>query len=379
MLAIEKYDCAIIGGGVAGLSAAILLAKQNRKVILFEKEAYPFNKVCGEYISNESLNFINELGVEIKQQDLPQITTLLLSSPLGVAIKRPLSIGGIGISRYSFDYQLYQQALKHGVEIKTSTKVQQIDFDELANHFTIDFDTQSIEAKIVCGAYGKNSNIDVKMNRKIRVHNKNENFIGVKYHVKVNFNTQHVELHNFAGGYCGMSAIEDDRVNLSYIIKAKQLEKCNNNLRQMEEQILCKNPFLKTYFSNAEFLFDKPLVISHLHFGIKNCVDEHLLMLGDAAGNIAPLSGNGMSIAFLSSKMATKIIDLFFENKINRQQMEQLYASEYQKIFNQRMLLAKLIHKSFGLPYLTDISFIGMKALPIIVDWIGNKIHGDEF
>jgi flavin-dependent dehydrogenase len=74
------YDCAIIGGGVAGLALAILLGQENRKVILFEKENYPFNKVCGEYISNESVKFIGKLGVDLSSRELPRIDALLLSS-----------------------------------------------------------------------------------------------------------------------------------------------------------------------------------------------------------------------------------------------------------------------------------------------------------
>ncbi|HZZ75876.1 MAG TPA: FAD-dependent oxidoreductase, partial [Puia sp.] len=50
----RKYDVAIVGGGLAGLSLAILLARESYRVCLFEKEAYPFHKVCGEYISMES-------------------------------------------------------------------------------------------------------------------------------------------------------------------------------------------------------------------------------------------------------------------------------------------------------------------------------------
>jgi flavin-dependent dehydrogenase len=48
---VTKYDVAIIGGGLAGLSLSIQLAKKNYSVVLFEKEKYPFHKVCGEYIS----------------------------------------------------------------------------------------------------------------------------------------------------------------------------------------------------------------------------------------------------------------------------------------------------------------------------------------
>ena len=45
------FDCAIIGGGLAGLCLAIQLADADRSVVLLEKNSYPFHKVCGEYIS----------------------------------------------------------------------------------------------------------------------------------------------------------------------------------------------------------------------------------------------------------------------------------------------------------------------------------------
>ena len=61
------YDCAIIGGGLAGLCLAIQLAKNGHKIILFEKNQYPFHKVCGEYISMESWEF---LPPELPSKDL---------------------------------------------------------------------------------------------------------------------------------------------------------------------------------------------------------------------------------------------------------------------------------------------------------------------
>ena len=57
----QPYDVAIIGGGLAGLSLAIQCASQNVSVVLFEKETYPYHKVCGEYISLESQPFL-EIG-----------------------------------------------------------------------------------------------------------------------------------------------------------------------------------------------------------------------------------------------------------------------------------------------------------------------------
>src|SRR5690554_2895004 len=118
----NQYDCAIIGGGVAGLSLAILLAQSNKKVILFEKENFPFHKVCGEYISNESIPFLQSLGLNLRNQNLPEINQLLLSSPAGISIQCPLSIGGTGLSRYELDHQLFNIALNVGLKIRTKKK-----------------------------------------------------------------------------------------------------------------------------------------------------------------------------------------------------------------------------------------------------------------
>ena len=144
------YDCAIIGGGVAGLALAILLARDDKKVILFEKESYPFHKVCGEYISNESVNFIGRLGVDLSDYAATQIDSLLLSSASGISVKRNLSIGGMGLSRYKLDNLLYQKALEVGVSVRTKTKVQHIEFEK--DFFQVSFGDRQITAKTVCGA-----------------------------------------------------------------------------------------------------------------------------------------------------------------------------------------------------------------------------------
>ncbi|HEX8676753.1 MAG TPA: FAD-dependent oxidoreductase, partial [Segetibacter sp.] len=79
------YDIAIVGGGLAGLCLAIQCAEKHYSVILFEKEEYPFHKVCGEYISLESWDFLQRLGVQLDQFTLPGIKTLQVSDSNGMA------------------------------------------------------------------------------------------------------------------------------------------------------------------------------------------------------------------------------------------------------------------------------------------------------
>jgi menaquinone-9 beta-reductase len=377
MLNESDYDCAIVGGGVAGLSLAVLLAKEQKKVIIFEKENYPFHKVCGEYISNESVNFINNLGVDLSTYNLPRMDSLFLSSVSGISIKRKLSIGGIGFSRYKLDSLLYKLAIDCGVEVKTETKVQNVEFNN--DVFQISFGEEKIIAKTTCGAYGKNSNIDVQLNRKIRAKNEKHLFIAIKHHLKTQYDRTQVEMHNFKGGYCGMSAIEDGKVNMSYITKAENLKNCGNKIAELENRILSTNPFLKRYINEAEFVFAKPLVISHLYFGIKSTVDEHILMLGDAAGNIAPLSGNGISMALRSAFIAYRAVNSYLQNQITRTIMEEIYAKEYKKAVSSRIRYARMVHQTFGKPILNDLSFYFLKIFPFMIDFTQTKIHGSEF
>src|SRR5258708_37939840 len=100
------YDVIITGGGLAGLALSIQLVRAGYRVALFEKETYPFHKVCGEYISLESWNFLEELGLPLSDWGLPVIRRVLISAPNGESIEQELPLGGFGISRYKIDAAL---------------------------------------------------------------------------------------------------------------------------------------------------------------------------------------------------------------------------------------------------------------------------------
>jgi len=125
----DTFDVGIIGGGLAGLSLSILLARAGYKIILFEKEKYPFHRVCGEYISLESRKFIESLGCELFQLGLPVIKKLIVSAPNGDFIKANLGLGGFGVSRFLIDNELKKIAVKHGVTLLEETKVTDLAFN----------------------------------------------------------------------------------------------------------------------------------------------------------------------------------------------------------------------------------------------------------
>ena len=375
----KVYDIAIIGGGLAGLCLAIESVKQHFSVILFEKEEYPYHKVCGEYISFESWEFLQRLGVNLETMDLPQIKKLRLSNFSGKTYAFDLPLGGFGISRFNLDSQLYKLALAAGVDIFISCKVESISFHHEV--FTVISASITAKAKVAIGSFGKRSNLDVKWKRPFTTQKPNalNNYIGIKYHIKYSHPSNIISLHNFHNGYCGLSRIEDGKSCLCYLTTADNLRKSENSVQQMEKQILFKNPQLKEIFSSAQFLFGQPLAISQISFNKKQQVENHVLMLGDAAGIISPLCGNGMSMAMHSATIAAGIIKRFLAGELSRTKMEEEYTYRWQKQFSKRLLIGRVVQRFFGGDTSTTFFLQTMKALPPLAKWIIQSTHGKPF
>ncbi len=378
MNADKIFDVAIAGGGLAGLCLAIQCADANFSVVLTEKEQYPFHKVCGEYISVESKGFLERLGVNIDNLDLPVIKKLRLSDVKGRCYDFNLPLGGFGISRFTLDNCLYEVAKAKGVNVCTQSKVNDIIYAGEA--FTI-ATNQAFRAKIATGCFGKRSNLDVKWKRSFTLKKTSalNNYIGIKYHIRYEHEPDHIFLHNFSNGYCGMSRIEGGKSCLCYLTTAQNLRNSGNSIKEMERQILFRNPQLKDIFSQAEFLFDEPLTISQISFNKKSQVEEHVLMLGDAAGTITPLCGNGMSMAMHASRLAFQAISKFLRGGISQAQLENEYMTSWQKNFSLRLKTGRIVQRFFGGNISTSLFLKTMGAFPSLANKIIRLTHGNPF
>ena len=115
------FDVIIVGGGLAGLTSAIHLSTRKKRVLLIEKNEYPKHKVCGEYISNEVLPYLNSLGIKPINEGAKQITKVHISTTKSNLIKGELPLGGFGMSRYFLDNLLVKKAHLNGVQILKDT------------------------------------------------------------------------------------------------------------------------------------------------------------------------------------------------------------------------------------------------------------------
>src|SRR5664279_3385320 len=304
-----NYDLAIVGGGLAGLSLSIQLARAGRRVVLFEKESYPFHKVCGEYISMESREFLAGLGLPLNEWNLPVIKRLLVTSPNGESIRASLPLGGFGVSRYKLDAALAEIARKSGVTLLENTKVNDISWKE--GKHNVQTSAGTFSAIVTTACYGKKSNLDVRWKRKFIQNNPTTNYVGVKYHVLTDLPEQEIALHNFPGGYCGISKIEGGHYCICYLTKSENLKNNKQSIPDMEKNILKQNPVLGKILNEMTFISEEPVTIAQISFSKKTQIENHVLCIGDAAGMITPLCGNGMSMAIHASKIGAESIEHF--------------------------------------------------------------------
>jgi menaquinone-9 beta-reductase len=362
------YDIIIIGGGLAGLISSIQLSKGGKKVLLIEKKEYPFHRVCGEYISNEVRPFLASFGLDFSTLGIKEISKFQFTSPSGRVLETELDLGGFGISRYKIDEELYHLAESFGVEFLLENTVENVDFENEKFIVKTSFDT--FECKYVIGTFGKRTKLDATLKRVF--FNKRSPYIGVKYHIKTDFPKDLIALHNFKDGYCGISAIEDNKYCLCYLTTRENLKQ-HGTIAEMERNILWKNPHLQKIFTESEFLYDKPEVINEISFSPKTTIENHILMAGDSAGLITPLCGNGMAMAIHGAKLLSNNI---LQNFNDRNLVEKNYKKDWKKHFQKRLWIGRNVQKLFGNEVVSEIALSTMKTIKPLLRMVIKATHG---
>ena len=368
----NQKEVLILGGGLAGLTAAIHLSKLGLQVTVIEKNGYPKHKVCGEYISNEVLPYFEWLGIDILKINPTSITKLQFSTQNGTTITTELPLGGFGISRYALDFHLYNKAIANGCVFLQET-VENVIFDN--DEFTITTSIGTIlKSKIVIGAFGKRSAIDVKLNRNFIL--KKSHWLAVKAHYTGEFPNDLVGLHNFNGGYCGVSKVENNAINICYITNYETYKLYKNN-EEFQKLVLSENRHLKILFEKSTLIFEKPLTIGQISFDKKETVENHILMVGDTAGLIHPLCGNGMAMAIHSAKIASELVINYYDSKIpSRVSLEKQYVKLWKFHFAKRLRTGRLIANLLQESPIASILMRILVQFPFLLPIIIKKTHG---
>jgi len=372
---LKTYDIIIIGGGLAGLCAAIHLGA-TYNVLLIEKKDFPHHKVCGEYISNEVLPYLKKLGIDPIKSGAKEITDFNMSTHKNALITSKLPLGGFGISRYRLDNLLFEKVENTCDTLQDTVTAVNTNL-AVAKMFQIQ--TKSglkFEARYVLGAFGKRSILDTTLKRDFM--SKKSPWLGVKAHYQLDIPEDVVALHNFEGGYCGVSRVENGVVNVCYLTSYQSFKKVGS-IEAFQKEVMSKNKYLKRVFEEGKPLWDKPLSISQISFENKEPVKDNILMIGDSAGMIHPLAGNGMAMAIHSAKLVSEVLlARAINNEENRDKIEKEYTQIWNKTFERRIKTSRTIQRLLLSPTATRVGLRAAKTFPGIVPAIIKKTHGTE-
>lgn len=363
------YDIIIAGGGLAGLTAALLLSKRF-KVLVIDPDDYPRHKMCGEYLSAEVADFLKSEGIDLDQHTDYKLSQLTFTTETGKLIQAALPLGGYGISRYKLDYEMYKIVVQRATFImdKVTDMVQHPE-----GFSVITVSGLQLECKQAIMATGKRSNLDKSLNREFI--DKKSPWLAVKRHYNYDMPADQVQLHNFDGGYAGLSKVENGHVNLCYLSTFKSFKRYKN-VDAFNESILAQNPQLRTFFEKSTAVWDQPISISQISFEQKSPVERGIIMIGDTAGLIHPLCGNGMAMAIHSGKLAADAITPYLNGQHTHEQSLNKYHRLWNLHFKSRLRMGRWLQGILLHPVYTRAAFRLLRIFPFLLPIIIKKTHG---
>jgi flavin-dependent dehydrogenase len=315
-----RYDIAIIGGGLAGSTLAALLARAGREVLLLEKDTFPRDKLCGEFLSPESRRVLREIDVEDRiAPGAPQLSAARFSAPSGSMVYAKLPDAALGVSRLKLDAALFDAAARSGAEARSGHQVVDLEPSTAGVELEVRADGASTRtrADIVVGAYGRRTRLDRIQERSFM--DQRHPYVGFKRHHRPSDSTAgrrtddtlagHVEIHGFEGGYCGMSHIETGEVNVCMLLEQSMLSGIGEaNWDDIATAIARENPVLANRLAGLEPSEDGMHAVAQVPFVLKSAFRNRVFFCGDSAGMIAPLTGDGQAMALESAMLLSDIL-----------------------------------------------------------------------
>ncbi len=339
------FDVVIIGGGPAGSVAGINLAKSGVNTAIIERKSFPRETLCGEFLSSEVTSHLKELNLFEKFISLnPNKITCFRFITFNKIFNANLPFEGYSIKRSLFDQFLLNEAKESGVKVFQPAEVKDVQRD--GKDFTLQIklkgDLKNITGNFVVGAYGKSNILDKKLQRKFS--HFHSGYTGIKFHLKkvLISDISDSTIYIFSGNniYCGINTVSNDEATVCFLIKR------NNSNELPKEQIrnlLNQNKIFSSLFrqNNINLSGQDIYGAGNIYFGRKSSSTNGIIMIGDAAGMIAPLTGDGIGMAFQSAKIASESILDFIKQNIDRRDVEKIYRLKWKKHFIKRILIAR--------------------------------------
>ena len=394
-------DALVIGGGPAGASAAILLAKAGWRVILAEQQVYPRQKVCGECLTPASFALLDELGVGpvVRANAGPELHRVawMGRSPTIVADLPPCDGGpdrfGRALGRDRLDAILLGRARALGVEVLQPAKVRSLHADQRrfdcmiegigrrhpqeVAHGRVSF---SIEVSIVIDGHGSwemdpDQGQDGSTSR-AHAPRFNSDLFGFKASfVSAALPRGLLPVLSFKGGYGGMVVAEGGRLTLACCIRRDTLRDCRARAPgaaagvAIEQYLRASCPGVREVLDRAQH--SGPwLSVGPLRPGIRIGSEQGPFKVGNAAGETHPLIGEGINMALQSAFLLTSRLVVQHVDSINASRSREIhrnYAVAWRGAFAHRLRLAAAYAQVAMRPELSAPATVVLRSWPPVL------------
>lgn len=340
-----QYDLIVVGAGPAGSACAITAARAGAKVLLLEKDHFPRQKVCGEFVSPESLSLLHGFLDDARFRSCPQVVSsrIFLDNKTLVI---PVSPAAQSIPRFALDPALFAAAQKAGVTVYEGVAVQEVQRDE---GFHVRTSESSYSARAVVNATGRWSKLT-----QFDVAGKDK-WIGLKAHFTEPSPPQTVDLYFFSGGYCGVTPVGPNSVNACAMVRA--------DAAHTLEDVFTKEPRLHQRSRAWQPLFST-VTTSPLYFREPETKSDGMFLAGDAAGFIDPFAGDGISLALQSGTLVAQTIVPFLHGTSSFDEAHQQYHAAYGQRFAPAFRNAARLRGALAAPKWVRSTALAFAAVP---------------
>jgi flavin-dependent dehydrogenase len=335
------FDLIVIGGGPAGSSAAISAARTGARVLLLERGRFPRQKVCGEFVSAESLGLLGNL-LDANHRSLLTGASRIEQTRVFIddqALHARIHPAAASIARLDLDDALWNSTEAVGAETRQQVTVQQV---RGSAPFAVSTAAGDFEAKAVVNASGRWSNLNPGPAKEDRAR-----WIGLKAHFQEASPPASVDLYFFEGGYCGVQPVElrgdagQSRVNACAMVRA--------DVASTLQEVFRRHPVLFERSRQWRQLGD-PVSTAPLMFREPQPERDGILMAGDAACFVDPFVGDGISLALRSGALAAESLLPFFRGEISISEASRRYCEAYVRRYGMVFQNSSKIRRMLRLP-----------------------------
>ncbi|WP_412470172.1 MULTISPECIES: NAD(P)/FAD-dependent oxidoreductase [unclassified Halobacteriovorax] len=333
------YDVLIIGGGPAGALLGHLMAQKNSKVLILERNKEVGRKVCGEYLCPQGVKLLDELNLQSVYDGFLPLNGMMIHTPKGCRVNStfPTSEGGrrnfgVSVNRKILDQRLAKLASESGADLRFGQSV--VSFEYLGTYWRVETaDKEVYYSRLLVGADGRNSIVARQL--KLQLPNSKKR---IALHAWLNTDKVPIRKGQMfifeRGSYIGVDPISNTELNLSLVCGADEIKKYGSARNAFKYYLESIKDELGVTLDEE----DKIHTSFPIEHSVRDVIGNNVALIGDAAGFIDPITGEGIFNALLTANMLFESINI---SKVcfDYNSSLQVYRHKKEKYFREKTFL----------------------------------------